>query len=248
MTTPFWRREIGPDPTSAQLEALRNELEAYKNENKTLTEQLQALNIQTDELKGEIERLKAAALPPAPAPVESPAPTAVTETPAPTVDLKPMLDRLNAIENLLADDKRKDDLIKDLHSSLKENMGDAREQLSRPFLKNFIRVFERLNSTFASCSTPEATADPEALAKTLKKMKADLLMITDMLEDEYNLEYFLPAKGDKYDPRLHNATGAVIAPSPELAGTVMECRSGGFRDTANGRIFKTAIVKIYKAN
>lgn len=180
---------------------------------------------------------------------ETPArPEKPATAPHAAVDLAPLCERLECIEKFVDDNSYKDGIIKKLHSDLQERSGDFMAQIRRPYMKSVIRIHERLSNTLAACQAPEAMADPDALAKTIKKMHGDLLMVQDMLDDEYDLEYFRPEPGDKYDPRTHNALRSIPAPTPAQAGTIADCRLGGFTDQNSGKVVKAAMVTVYKSD
>ncbi len=208
---------------------------------------------QLEAAKARIAELEKAALTPAPVPPPfnnstTPEPPSQSAEPASvSLDLGPIANRLERIEKYLDDNAYKDGIIKKLHTDLQERSGDFLGQLKRPYLKSIIRIHERLSNTLDASTKPEAMADTEALAKTLKKMNGDVLMVQDMLDDEYDLEYFRPIPGEKYDPRAHNALRSIPAPSPEKAGTIVECRIGGFSEQSTGKVVKAAIVTVYKA-
>lgn len=156
--------------------------------------------------------------------------------------------QLDRIEKFVADIDYKDQLIKNLHNELQQRSGDFIAQLKRPYLKSIIRIHERIANTLSACEKPEIMSDPNAFAKAVKMINSDLLMIQDMLDDEYDMVYFRPTAGDKFDPKFHNALKTLPAPSPEKAGTIAECSTGGFIDNNSGKVIKTAIVAVYKSS
>lgn len=205
-----------------QIKDLKAEKEKLETNIANQAETISNYEKELEEIKARIAGLEKPEVPVTPPPFrpEQPQAPAPAPTPAPAsepcgIDLSPIEARLGKIEKFMDDNSYKDGLIKKLHADLQERSADFIGQLKRPYLKSIIRIHERLNNTLAACSRPEAMTGDDAIARTLKKMKGDLLMVQDMLDDEYDLEYFLPAAGDRYDPRLHNALRSLPAPTPD---------------------------------
>lgn len=238
-----------------QIKDLKAEKEKLETNIANQAETISNYEKELEEIKARIAGLEKPDVPVTPPPFrpEQPQPQAPAATPAPAsepcrIDLSPIEVRLDKIEKFMDDNSYKDGLIKKLHADLQERSADFIGQLKRPYLKSIIRIHERLNNTLAACSRPEAMTGDDAIARTLKKMKGDLLMVQDMLDDEYDLEYFLPAAGDRYDPRLHNALRSLPAPTPGQVGTIAECLAGGFMEQNGNRVVKSATVTVYKAD
>lgn len=183
-------------------------------------------------------------------------PTSVEEKPAepettkgsPASDFSPILKELEAIKKYVDDSTHKDELIRSLHKEVQTLSQDIFSQLTRPYLNGVIRIYNHLAGT-----TEKAKSDfnEKGLAedeKLYKKMEASLLMVQDMLEDEFDASFYAPAPGDAYDPRLHYAVQSIPTDDEKLAGTVKSCRQGGFRKSETGKVLKQAVVVVYCLN
>ena len=103
--------------------------------------------------------------------------------------------------------------------------------------------------TYVGCGfyeNTEAKSSPETYTRLLREVENCKLHIQDILEDEYDLEYFEPTIGSAYSPKEQTAIRTVITDTPEQAGTIKEFHYGGFRNTTTNKIFQPSTVTVYK--
>lgn len=163
--------------------------------------------------------------------------------------LAELVTRLNAMQNLLEENNRKDSIIKELHAELQEHKRDIYSDLTKPLLNNILKIHKNMYELYLHFSKNLGKEDnPPTIEQMLKSFDNQVVSIKDMLEDEYDLEYFEPKKGDAYFPKEHHALEALGTDDESLVGTIYACKIGGFRNVNTEKIFKPAFVSVYKSN
>lgn len=163
--------------------------------------------------------------------------------------LAELVTRLNAMQNLLEENNRKDSIIKELHAELQEYKRDIYSDLTKPLLNNILKIHKNMYELYLHFSKNLGKEDnPPTIEQMLKSFDNQVVSIKDMLEDEYDLEYFEPKKGDAYSPKEHHALEALGTDDESLVGTIYACKIGGFRNVNTEKIFKPAFVSVYKSN
>lgn len=163
--------------------------------------------------------------------------------------LAELVTKLNAMQNLLEENNRKDSIIKELHAELQEHKRDIYSDLTKPLLNNILKIHKNMYELYLHFSKNLGKEDnPPTIEQMLKAFDNQVVSIKDMLEDEYDLEYFEPKKGDAYSPKEHHALEALGTEDESLVGTIYACKIGGFRNVNTEKIFKPAFVSVYKSN
>lgn len=188
--------------------------------------------------------------------VEKPSPEVKVDEPevAPSAvagdkTLAELVTKLNAMQNLLEENNRKDSIIKELHAELQEHKRDIYSDLTKPLLNNILKIHKNMYELYLHFSKNLGKENnPLTLEQMLKALDNQVVSIKDMLEDEYDLEYFEPKKGDVYSPKEHHALEALETEDESLVGTIYACKIGGFRNVNTEKIFKPAFVSVYKSN
>lgn len=163
--------------------------------------------------------------------------------------LAELVTKLNAMQNLLEENNRKDTIIKELHAELQEHKRDIYSDLTKPLLNNILKIHKNMYELYLHFSkNPGKEDNPSTIEQMLKAFDNQVVSIKDMLEDEYDLEYFEPKKGDVYSPKEHHALEALETGDESLVGTIYACKIGGFRNVNTEKIFKPAFVSVYKSN
>lgn len=163
--------------------------------------------------------------------------------------LAELVTKLNAMQNLLEENNRKDAIIKELHAELQEHKRDIYSDLTKPLLNNILKIHKNMYELYLHFSKSQGKEDnAPTIEQLLKALDNQVVSIKDMLEDEYDLEYFEPKIGDSYSPKEHHALEALEAGDESLVGTIHACKIGGFRNVNTEKIFKPAFVSVYKSN
>lgn len=234
-------RSMEMERLQAEKEELLSALDAFKAENKALKQQEQTLQERMrmlQEWENKLaEREQALSDTPKPLPAES----GRAEE-----GMGEVLSALKKVEELLKDVGYKDKIIKELHDELQKRNRDFYADIAKPYLKNIIRIHERLSATYKSVNPEKLKECANGVELVLRKIESDKLMVEDMLNDEYDMVYYEPAPGSLYQPKEHMAIQSLLTDQSNLAGTVAECRQGGFRDLNTGKVFKSAVVSVYK--
>ena len=150
------------------------------------------------------------------------------------------------IRKMLDEVQYKDKIIKELHDELQKRNRDFYADIAKPYLKNIIKIFERISGTYKALNRDEFKEKADALELAIRAVENDKLMIEDLLNDDYDMTYFEPEAGVEYLPKEHTAVQSITTNQKEQGGKIIECRQGGFRDANTGKVFKSAIVTVYK--
>ena len=153
---------------------------------------------------------------------------------------------IKEIWKMLEENQYKDKIIKELHDELQKRNRDFYADIAKPYLKNIIKIFERISGTYKSLNRDEFKEKENALELAIRAVENDKYMIEDMLGDEYDMIYYEPEVGSEYNPKEHTALQSVVTRQREQSGKIIECRQGGFRDANTSKVFKSAIVTVYK--
>lgn len=160
-----------------------------------------------------------------------------------------LMAKLAEMQNLLEENNRKDAIIKELHAELQEHKRDIYSDLTKPLLNNILKIHKNMYELYLHFSKNLGKEDnAPTIEQILKALDNQVVSIKDMLEDEYDLEYFEPKKGDVYSPKEHHALEALGTEDESLVGTIYACKIGGFRNVNTEKIFKPAFVSVYKSN
>lgn len=247
------------DELSKLLEAYNAKLEAQQNLKMLLQiEKGKVAELETscnklkssyESLQKEIERLQKEAAKsgsqPAPTPVGNPNPQ--TENPSSSGDSsKDIDDKLEKIYKLIYDNDRKDQIIKELHDEVQKYSRDIFSQLAKPYLNAIIRIHSNFASMVNRAKQDFYESSNPAAEQLVKKLEPTLLMIQDLLEDEFDARAFTPQTGDKYDPKMHHAVQGIPTTDPEQGGTVMTCKECGFVRIDTGKVIKQAVVVAFR--
>ena len=153
--------------------------------------------------------------------------------------------KLDKIIELAGDNAYKDDLIKKMHAEMLNLQGDVIAKATKPYLNAVIRVYTHLSDSFNSLSRT-AVDEGGKPSEAARHIEAAMLMVQDVLEDEFDIVPFGPHAGDTFEPRLHYAVQTMPTSDPEVAGTISSCRQRGFRNIQDNRIVKQAVVIAYR--
>ncbi len=149
-------------------------------------------------------------------------------------------------KKILEDNIYKDKIIKDLHEELQKKNRDFYADIAKPHLKRIIKVHERISNTYKTFNQEKFKGQENAFNLLLNALENDRLMIEDMLNDDYDIEYYEPIVDSIYLPKEHTAIQSISTNIEEKGGKIKECRQGGFKDSNTGKIFKPAVVTVYK--
>lgn len=157
-----------------------------------------------------------------------------------------ILQSIESLRGAIESSNHKDDIIRELHSEVIRHNNNLADNLLRPYLKSIMRIHDRLASTAMNSRDEAFSGRDDAYVWLSKAVEADRLSVEDMLEDEFEVEYFRPDTGERYNPREHTSINSIPTEDENLGGTILECRQGGYRNVQTGRIEKNATVVIYR--
>ena len=236
------RKELEEQSKALQAEndSLKEKLAQWEDGGKTLAEREKKLQEWEQKLQ---EREKALEQRPVPA---DPAADVTQHAQASSIPSAGLEKEIKEIRKMLDENQYKDKIIKELHDELQKRSRDFYADIAKPYLKNIIKIFERISGTYKSLNREEFKGKENALELAIRAVENDKLMIEDLLGDEYDMVYFEPEAGSEYLPKEHTAVQSVATRQKEQGGKIIECRQGGFRDANTGKVFKSAIVTVYK--
>lgn len=161
-------------------------------------------------------------------------------------NLKVLIKKIMQMQSALDDMSYKDKIIKELHEELRKNSLDMQHEQAKPFLKSIVKIHERIIKTYRHFKKEGLGNNDLLYPQLLREVESNMLMIQDMLEDEYDLVYFEPPVNSQYMPKEQQALRTVATKNDSLGGNIAECLYGGFKDSNSEKIFKPAIVIVYK--
>lgn len=210
--------------------------------------------VSIDEIEDMMKTAEEKLLPSTETPAEKP-PIAI-ETPqqpanpkAESVASGDIIAKLDEVKELLERDNHKDSIIKDLHHEMERLNGNFFEDIRRPMIKSIIAIHRQLTGRVRSLEKNPAGADvnsEDLYNEFTKNLKFDMTAVGDILEDEYDLEYFEPAIGDLYNPKENNAIRVISTDDEQQDNIIQEVLYGGFKNTNTDRIFLKANVIVNK--
>ena len=134
-------------------------------------------------------------------------------------------------------------IIRDLHEELQDYKKGLIADISKSYVMDIVRIYDRLADTNSHFNPEEEGFNP---AQTKRLIENTMLAITDMLEDQYSIESFNPAEGAPYNPKEYKAMQVVETDDEAKASTIMKCLAPGFRNTDTGKLVRQARVVVYK--
>jgi molecular chaperone GrpE (heat shock protein) len=158
-------------------------------------------------------------------------------------ELKEEIQKLQGLPDKIDTAVYQEEIIRDLHQELQQYKKGLIADISKGYVMSIINIYERLSDTCMHLGPSEEATDPASAKKLIEN---NILYISDMLEDEYSIERFMPLAGDPYKPKEHKAIRTVDTDDAAKANTIAECLSGGFRDEATGRVLRQARIVVYK--
>lgn len=225
----------------AENDSLKEKLAGCEESNRTLAEREKKLQEWEQKLQEREKALEA----PQPVPAEAPADAQQQAAPSP-VSVAGLEKEVREIRKMLDENLYKDKIIKELHDEVQKRNRDFYADMAKPYLKNIIKIFERISGTYKALNRDGFKQKENALELAIRAVENDKLMIEDMLSDDYDMAYFEPEAGSEYLPKEHTAVQSIATHLQEQGGKIIECRQGGFRDANTGKVFKSAIVTVYK--
>lgn len=223
-----------------EIDSLKEKLTQWGDGDKTLAEREKKLKEWEQKLQEREKTLEQRL-----APVEPTADVPQREQSS-SLSLAGLEKEVKEIRKMLDETLYKDKIIKELHDELQKRSRDFYADIAKPYLKNIIKIFERISGTYKNLCRDEFKGKENALELAIRAVENDKLMIEDLLGDEYDMVYFEPEAGSEYLPKEHTAVQSVATSQKEQGGKIIECRQGGFRDANTGKVFKSAIVTVYK--
>lgn len=168
-------------------------------------------------------------------------------TPQPVPDCSAGIDALKKEIAVLAEKidtaTYQEGIIRDLHEELQDYKKGLIADISKSYVMDIVRIYDRLADTNSHFNPEEEGFNP---AQTKRLIENTMLAITDMLEDQYSIENFTPAEGAPYNPKEYKAMQMVETEDEAKASTIVKCLAPGFRNTDTGKLVRQARVVVYK--
>lgn len=158
-------------------------------------------------------------------------------------DVEALKEEIKALAEKIDNTTYQEGIIRDLHEELQGYKKGLIADISKGYVMDIVRIYDRLADTNAHFNPEEEGFDAGRIKKLFEN---NLLAITDMLEDQYSIESFTPEVGSAYNPKEHKAMQVLEAEDEALASTVVKCLAPGFRNTDTGRLVRQARIVVYK--
>ena len=141
---------------------------------------------------------------------------------------------------------RKDEIIDNLHKELMSYKNSLQEAIIAPLLKAIVREYDRVNKQYRFYLEKQ---QEEPQSKLFNQLLSEFEMLSfsllNLLND-YDIEPFDFNVGDAHDVKLQKIAEVIETEDPQQDGVVAECITCGFRNIETSRLFRQAVIKIYK--
>lgn len=104
-------------------------------------------------------------------------------------ELKEGIQKLQELPDKIDTAVYQEEIIRDLHHELQQYKKGLIADISKGYVLSIINIYERLSDTYMHLGQSEESTD---LAAAKKLIENNILYISDMLEDEYSIERFIP--------------------------------------------------------
>jgi hypothetical protein len=164
------------------------------------------------------------------------------------IKLEDMQVVLNNVQASLTKEDYKDGLVRQLHQELEQYRNNFYNDIKRPFIKSIIAIHNQMNKRLLhSEEVPDDNTDYKKLyEKTVGNIKFDKQAIEDILDDEYDLNYYEPNVGEMYNAKEENAIKVEITNNKAQSSMIKDVIYGGFKSTQDGKVFLKANVIVYR--
>lgn len=155
--------------------------------------------------------------------------------------------QLQMIEKWMDDESHKDELIHSLHKELEKHQTNLYSSIQRPFILSIIDIDKRMNDRIkftdkllCNAKSPENFKD--IAEQIYKNFQFDRRTLLDTLEDEYDLTYYEPVIGEKFNPKEHSAIKTIETEDALQANTIQEVIYGGYKNQEDKVYLKSKVV------
>ncbi len=251
----FGNRDGEKRPVDQAIETIKSDYEALQKEIILRDEEIaklkeQIATYQTQEVHT-----------PAPEEVEIPAPeTKPTGAEQPVaVDCTAQLEALKAvIAELKAQNEKimtlverrdiQDENIRAMHKEVERYKVDFFAKITQPYLVALMDLHRRFYETYAHFdSRDNSEVDINELYKSLMhEFYVAIKAVSDRTYNDFGVEYFEPALGEPFNPKMHQAMATEETSEAEKHLTIAKIFYGGFQNIDTGKILRQARVVCFK--
>lgn len=160
-----------------------------------------------------------------------------------TDKLTTLTEKIDAMAEKVDTEAYLEGVVHDMHQELTQLKKDFLADIKKDYVMSIVSIYERMADTNAHFTPGSETFDATKVKHLLEN---NLLMIQDLLEDQYSVERFRPEAGDAYQPKRHKVMRVVDTADDTLANTVAQSLAPGFANSETGRVLRQARVVVYK--
>lgn len=139
--------------------------------------------------------------------------------------------KIEGIEQKIAVDLNKDQIIRDIHNELQMYKNGLRYEITKPILNSILLIYDAVH-------TFDESVKEKSEFKAVKYSVEDLLF-------EYDIVPIKTYAGDIFDPAIHHAISKKIVQDEKLDKTIAQVVKQGFMNNSSGHIFRTPEVIVY---
>lgn len=178
------------------------------------------------------------------------------KSPTTSVDLGALSQELSQVAQSCKMLEQRDDVMKNMHKELEKLQNNLYAKMLKPYKNSIVMIYDSIARTYEYYKTEAAKAEVGAYDKLIEQIKHFMLLITDTLSDEYDLDIYIPEVGALFAKGQHRVNRLIPTTDENQNNLIAKVCQCGFSymsfDPARGAerevYFRPAIVDVYKYN
>lgn len=178
------------------------------------------------------------------------------QIPTTSVDLGVLSQELSQVAQSCKMLEQRDDVMKNMHKELEKLQNNLYAKMLKPYKNSIVMIYDSIARTYEYYKTEAAKVEVGAYDKLIEQIKHFMLLITDTLSDEYDLDIYIPEVGALFAKGQHRVNRLIPTTDENQNNVIAKVFQCGFSymafDPARGAerevYFRPAVVDVYKYN
>lgn len=178
------------------------------------------------------------------------------QIPTTSVDLGVLSQELSQVAQSCKILEQRDDVMKNMHKELEKLQNNLYAKMLKPYKNSIVMIYDSIARTYEYYKTEAAKIEVGAYDKLIEQIKHFMLLITDTLSDEYDLDIYIPEVGALFAKGQHRVNRLIPTTDENQNNVIAKVCQCGFSymafDPARGAerevYFRPAVVDVYKYN
>lgn len=178
------------------------------------------------------------------------------QIPTTSVDLGVLSQELSQVAQSCKMLEQRDDVMKNMHKELEKLQNNLYAKMLKPYKNSIVMIYDSIARTYEYYKTEAAKVEVGAYDKLIEQIKHFMLLITDTLSDEYDLDIYIPEVGALFAKGQHRVNRLIPTTDENQNNVIAKVCQCGFSymvfDPARGAerevYFRPAVVDVYKYN